>query len=1008
MRKMLSVLLIFGALGFAYGQSITVTGKVVSSDDGLGVIGATVLVKGGTTGTTTDFDGNYSINADSKGVLVFQYMGFSSLEVPINGQSTLNVTMEPTVQTLGEIVVVGYGQQKKEALTGAIAEMDNSRIEQVPVASFEQTLQGNMSGVQSSGGDGAPGSNSQIRIRGIGSISASSEPLYVIDGAIVTAGSFAGLNDNGDRSTNIMSTLNPNDIESISVLKDASATAIYGARGANGVILITTKRGKTGKPKIQLGIQTGFNSVASNKLLKPLTGEQYKDLYISGYTVNGSMTYEEAEAQLIDTFIDMYDPETGEMISTDWLDAVTRTGLNQSYNLGVSGATENVRYYVSGSYFDQESHLIGTEFKRLSSRANIDVKINENITLTNNLTVSQTKQLGTVDGSAWANPLYNAYLLSPLIPIKDENGNYYGEHKNYFPMGGNNPVGSLSGDDTRETSQLRLLDNIALSVKFLQDFTFRSQWNFDIFQVDEYQYYNANYGNGRNVGGYAQENTIQNSNWLGTQTLSYSKTFGDHHFDALIGYEAQENNYKTVYAYGENFPNDKVRNLASASSSYDTSSSRSSYSFVSLLSRANYDYNNKYFLSASIRRDGSSRFGADSRWGTFYSVGAGWSIHKEDFMEDISFINNLKLRGSYGKTGNAEIDNFISRGLYDYSNTYDGLPGGSPYQLANPELTWESQTNYNIGLDFTLLNNRLGGSIEYFNKNSTDLLLDVPVSRITGFENYTQNYGEMVNNGWEASINGRILQTDDFSWDAGFNITFLKNEITKLQSDYTDGTKRRAEGHDFQSFYLYEWAGVDQSNGDPLWYTDETRSVTTNDISDAERFFIGKSATPDFYGGFNSTFSYKGFSLDGQFSYSWNQYIYDSNERFIQGDGALTPRSTTTYIYENRWLPGSTDAETPLFYWGNNSGSNTANTSRWLHDASYIRLRNLTFAYNFDSDITSKLGLSMLRVYARGTNLLTITRDPDLYIDPEQGINGISQGLTPAIKSITLGLDLEF
>lgn len=1008
MRKMLSMLLMFGALGLAYGQSITVTGKVVSSDDGMGVIGATVLVKGGATGTTTDFDGNYSIEVDSQGVLVFQSMGFGTVEVPVDGQGTINVTMEPSAQALDEIVVVGYGEQKKEALTGAVGELDKSRIEQVPVASFEQTLQGNMSGVQSTGGDGAPGSNSQIRIRGIGSISASSEPLYVVDGAIVSSGNFAELNDNGGRSANIMSTMNPNDIENITVLKDASATAIYGARGANGVILITTKRGKTGKPKIHLGIQTGFNSVASNKLLKPLNGEQYKDLYISGYTVNGSMTYEEAEAQLYALFPDMFDPVTGEEISTNWLDAVTRTGFNQSYDLSVSGASDNVRYFVSGSYFDQESHLIGTEFNRLSSRANIDVKINDNITLTNNLTVSHTSQLGAVDGSAWANPMYNSYLLSPFIPIKDENGDFYGDHKDYFPMGGNNPVGSLSGDDERSTEQLRLMDNIALSVKFLKDFTFRTQWNVDVFQVDEYQYYNQNYGNGRNVGGYAQENTVQNKNWVGTQTLSYGKTFGDHHIDALVGYEAQENKYKSVYAYGENFPNEKVRNLASASSSYSVSSEREGYSFVSLFSRVNYDYANKYYVTASIRRDGSSRFGADSRWGTFYSIGGGWSLHKEGFLEDVSFLNSLKLRGSYGKTGNAEIDNYISRGLYDYSNAYDGLPGGSPYQLANPELTWESQENYNIGLDFTLFNNRLGGTVEYYNKNSTDLLLDVPVSRITGFESYTQNYGEMVNKGWEVSLNGRVLQTDDFSWDAGFNITFLKNEITKLQSDYIDGTKRRAEGHDFQSFYLYEWAGVDQSNGDPLWYTDETRTQTTNDISQAERFFVGKSATPDFYGGFDTTFTYKNLSLFGQFSYSWNQYVYDSNERFLHGDGALTPRSTTTYIYENRWLPGSTDAETPLFYWGNNSGSNSAYSSRWLHDASYIRLRNLTLAYNFNSGITSKLGLSMLRVYARGTNLLTITRDPDLYIDPEQGINGIAQGLTPAIKSITLGLDIEF
>lgn len=1006
MRKLLLLgsLLLAGIVTF--GQSDVISGRVVSSEDNTAIPGVNVILKGTVQGTVTDANGNFRMDKPTEGgTLVFSFVGFKTQEVPIGNQTSINVRLESEVGQLAEVIVVGYGTQQKEAITGSVGTLDNTKLEQVPMASFESTLQGNIAGVQASGIDGAPGANTQVRIRGIGSITASSEPLYVIDGIPVTSGNISTLNDNDDRSANVMAGINPNDIESVTVLKDASSTAIYGSRGANGVILITTKSGKQGKTKIDIRSQVGFNNVASNNLLQPLNASQYTQLFLEGYTNRGD-TPAQAQTNFDNRFTQLIDPSTGLPTDTNWLESVTRTGVNQSYDISASGANENVKYFFSGSYFDQESHIIGTDFNRLSSRLNLEMKVNDYITVSNNLSVSNTDQNGMVDGSAWANPLYNAYLLSPLIPIRDNLGRFNAEHDGYFPMGGNNPVGALSGDDSRSVTQLRVMDNFAVTAKFLKNFTARSQWNVDAIQVDEYQYKNPRYGDGRNSGGYAEENTTLDKNWVGTQTLNYGVTLGGrHNLEALVGYEAQKSNRKRLYGYGENFPNEQLKNLASAAAAYNASSTRTAYSFNSILSRVNYDLDGKYYFSASLRRDGSSRFGSDVRWGTFYSVGGAWDIKQENFMSNASFINNLKFRTSYGITGNADIGNFLSKGLYNYGQDYDGNPGGAPDQIANPLLTWESQENFNVGLDFNVIS-RISGSVDYFSRVSSDLILEVPISRTTGFQFLTQNFGEMKNTGVELSLNGTVVRTSDFMMSVGFNTTFLKNELTKLQADFTDGTKRRQEGSDYQSYYLYEWVGVDQSNGQPLWYTNSTRSETTSDINSAEKFMIGKSATPDHFGGFNTLLTYKGVSLNAQFSYSYGNYIYDTNERFIHGDGALTPRSTTTYAFENRWLPGKTDAKFPEHRWGGNMNSNIADQSRWLHDASFVRLRNLTVAYNVPNSIVSRMNLRSLRVYTRGVNLWTNTKDKNLHLDPEQAINGVANGLTPAIKTFTFGIDI--
>ncbi|WP_052823500.1 TonB-dependent receptor [Neotamlana sedimentorum] len=991
-------------------QEILITGTV-TDEYGMPLPGVNIIVKGTKTGVQSDFDGKYNISVpNTESVLEFTYVGMGTQSVVVGAQKEINVIMKESAAALSEVVIVGYGSQTKESLTGAVSVVKSEELQQMPTSTFEQSLRGSVAGLQASAVDGAPGANTQIRIRGTGSINASSEPLYVIDGIPIAAGSQSTL-DNDGASSNVMASINPNDIENISILKDAASTAIYGSRGANGVILITTKQGKSGKAVIELKTLTGFNSQASNNILKPLNAAQYKELFIEGY-VNQGDTVEEAQARLDARFIQQTDPLTGEPTDTNWLDAITQTGITQSYDLSVRGGTDKVKYFMSAGYMDQESYIIGYGFDRFSTRANLEYKVNDYITLSNNISIAETNSSTAEDGGSWNNPFKVSLELSPLIPIYDENGDFNALHAEtgYFPIGPN-IVGSLSGDDEWGTNTNRIIDNFSVSITPLENLTFRSQWNFDILNVKDSQYYNRRYGAGYNVNGRAYQGSVTSKTWVGTQTLDYNLTLdGGHNINVLAGYEAQKTKGETFWALGTDFPNDVVTTL-SAAALIDASGSTSEYTFSSMFSRANYNYNGKYYLSGSIRRDGSSRFGADNRYGTFYSVGASWNINKEGFLEDMSFINLLKLRSSFGVTGNAGIGNYAAQGYYTYTNDYDGSPGGTPSQIGNPDLGWETQENFNIGLDFGLFN-KINGTVEYFKRVSDDLILDVPISPTTGFTEFTQNFGTMQNSGIEISLNADVINKNGFIWNLGFNATFLKNEITELVEDYTDtglnAYFRRQVGQDFNSFYMYGWAGIDADTGAPLLYTDATETTTTSDVNEAVEYLTGDTATPDVFGGFNTSFSYKNFSLSANFMYSYGNSIFDSRARGSLGDGRLTPRSTATYLYENRWVPGKTDALFPKFVWGGYPGiSNNAAVSRWIYDGSFVRLKDLTIAYDFPEKVASMLYVNSIRMYARGTNILTFTKEKDLYIDPEQAVNGLYTALTPAIKTISFGLDIQ-
>ncbi|MEM8524449.1 MAG: TonB-dependent receptor [Bacteroidota bacterium] len=1019
--KLTTLLLTLCWCGGSLFAQITVTGTV-SDEDGNPLIGVNILEAKTANGTTTDLDGGYSLEVgNEEASLLFSYTGYETLEVPLSGRTSLDITLRSGVE-LSEIVVTGYGTARKEALTGSVTTLGSEQIENVPLASVEQSLQGNVAGLQSVMGNGQPGANVEIRIRGQGSISASSEPLFVIDGIPVVSGDLT----ESLETSNPLATINPNDIESVTVLKDASSTAIYGARAANGVILITTKSGKSGKPKIRLSTQVGINdwAISEDQRLRGLTAREYTDLYLEGHT-NRGRSLEDA----IERFErDFPDPVTGKpaveiipdgqggytlgevRVDTRWVDEITRTGINQDHNLSMSGGNDVLTYFASGGYFKQESPIIYSQLDRFSSRLNVGVNVSPKLKISNNLNVSRTQQQGMTDGTAWANPLYNSYLLAPTIPARDPNGLFYADHKSFF-MGGNNPLGSLSGDDNQEWTMIRVLDNLSADYEVLPNLVFRSSWAIDLLNFQEFDFRNSRYGNGRNDGGTGSETIKNRTNWLGTQTLTYDNSFGSNNVNFLLGYEAQRSSQREIRAFGAQFPpNANLRTLENAAIGDPSSSALSEFAFTSIFSRLSYNYDYKYYLTASLRRDGSSRFGSETRFGNFWSLGASWRLDQEPFIKNASFISQLKLRTSYGITGNAGIGNYEAQQTISFNADYDGSPAGAFNQIGNIDLTWEENASFNFGLDFGLFDGRVSGIIEYFDRESSNLLLDVPISRTTGFRTLTQNFGAMRNNGLELTLNASVLEINDFNFSIGGNITFLKNRITKLDEPFRDGTHDRffrEEGRDFNEYNVFDWAGVDPATGAPLFYTDETRTQTTSDITEATQFFIGKSGTPDFFGGFNGSLSWKGISVNALFSYSWNGYLYDATAWVLQGDGRFTPRSQTSLVLD-RWQQEGDVSNVPKFSWGNRSNSNQRGSSRWIQDGTHIRLRNLTIGYQIPTSVTNKLGLSSLRAYVRGINLWTWTRDPDLYLDPEAAVNGFVNSPVPNMKTLSLGLDVGF
>jgi TonB-dependent starch-binding outer membrane protein SusC len=984
MRKIviLSFISMFMLTAVAWTQGRNVTGRVTSAEDGQGIPGASVVLKGTSVGTVTDFDGMYSIAVPSpESVLVYSFVGMEAQEIVAGNQSVINVTLQPALLDLDEVVVVGYGTRLKSELTGSISQVRAEDIANTTQPSFESAIQGRTAGVYVQGGSGKMGQAIKVRVRGSASVSASNQPLYVVDGFPIIA---EDLGTPGNEPINPMADLNPADIESIQILKDASAAAIYGSRAANGVVLITTKRGLEGRTSIDFTTQMGFSEPANR--VGFLNREQYLDLFEIAYENAGkpfgpNSTYEDA--------LDWGLENWREGSDVNWEDQALKRGNLQQYDLSARGGTANTRFYAALSFVDQEGILLGNEYDRISGRLNLDQTVSDKLAFGMNLNFVRSESNRVANDNAFSTPL-QMIALPPLDPTHDpETGEL-----NRWTVYENGLIPAKYNNFDQEV--YRSIGNVFANYSILPGLQFRSEWGVDVYNQREigYQGRLTNDGGPTGVG---SDRTVTMRSVSTNNYLTYDQNFGNV-FDMNLtgGMSFQDAKQDVASVSSRNFPNDQFRRLASASEISFASSTGTRYSYVSYFTRANLKFFDRYLLTLSGRVDGSSRFSVDNRYGFFPAASAAWILTNEDFMDNVGLMSFLKLRASWGVVGNSEIGNFQYQALYGASN-YAGLSGMIPTSVQSPDLRWETTYQTDIGLDFGFIDNRITGEIDYYVKNTEDLLLSVNLPGTTGFNNVTKNVGNLRNEGWEFVLN-TVNLTGDFQWNSSFNIAFNKNEVTNLDGQIIQaGINRAMEGQPLGVFYTRVYAGVDQENGDALFYTDDTRTETTNSLSAAENQVAG-DPNPDFLGGFTNTFRYKGFDLNVMFQFVYGNEVFNAGRQW-QADGLSWFDNQTIDFYENFWKEPGDNAKYPQPRWLDGNGYGVS--SMLIFDGSYVRLKDATLGYTLPANISSRVNLNSARIFVKGLNLLTWTEYPGW--DPEA--NFVGTGPTNQTQNLLQGRD---
>ncbi len=988
-------------------QDRTITGNVTSLDDGAGLPAVNVILKGTTIGATTDVDGNYKLSVpEGSGVLVFSSIGFISQEIEIGNRSVIDVAMSTDVTELSEVVVVGYGTQIKQDLTGNVAQIGGDEIKNLPVNSFEQAIQGRAAGVYIQANNGKLGQGIAVRVRGSASVSASNQPLYVVDGVPITTEDLS-INT---AQTNPLADINPNDIESIEILKDASASAIYGSRAANGVVLITTKKGRSGRTQFNVDLVWG-TSEPSNKV-DWLNRDQYFELFDEAFansssdgTPNGTV-FGLTLDQLYDIFVPGWDDP--ENFDTDWQELAFQDAGIKQVDISASGGTDKTRFYVSGQYTDQVGLLRGNEFEKYTGRINLDHEASDKLNFGLQFALSRSLNERLSTDNAFSTPL-QAIAQSPVQSPFDPDG----------PGGINNNTlyyNFLLHDEFAnfETVVFRNLTNIYASYDITDELRFTTKFGLDVLTQNDEQFFGrfTNAGDdGRN--GTSVNRWAQAVNYVTDTYLTYNKNINqDHNLNATVGLSYQQGRTDVSFVEGQQFPSDRFQQIVSAAEFTNGSSTETNFRFLSYFARANYKFKDRYLFSLSGRIDGSSRFGANEQYGAFPAASAGWIISNEPFMES-NILSFLKLRASWGIVGNAEIPNFPSRGLWDGSGAYAGFAGTAPIQIPNPNLKWEETTQIDIGIDFGLFNDRITGELDYYMKDTKDLLLDANVPGTTGFRVSTQNIGELENKGVELVLNSTNL-TGEFGWTTSFNIAFNENEITDLAGEIIEGgfINRAVEGEPIGVFFGPEYAGVDPDNGDALYFLNDGTEGTTNNVNEATRVVIG-DPNPDFIGGLTNNFTYKGLDLNIFFQFVQGNDVYNGAGRFQETSGDFYDNNTAYQL--NRWQnPGDiTDVPQARLFGGNG----TAQSSRYLQDGSYIRLKTITLGYNLPTNLIDRINLRSLRVYVSGQNLLTFTSygedgragwDPEVNTDFLAGNIGLGNDFysAPQPRTISVGLNI--
>lgn len=1017
MRCILWLLCMTAACYPAFAQHATnLIGKVTDADTNEPLIGVTITIKGSARGVITDIEGNYNIPTRPEDkFIVFSYIGMQTKELRIPSEGVLNVVLSAESEALEEVVVTGYGNFSKSSFTGSANTLRADIVKNVPVMSVEQKLQGMSSGVSISSSSGQPGANQSIRIRGLGSFNASKEPLFVIDGVPVSSGSL-GSGSSADASymnnakTNIMSTLNPSDIENITVIKDAAAASLYGSRAANGVILITTKQGSNGKAKVTFRAGAGFSNFATN--FRPtLNGEQRREMIYEGLYNKASDGGLESPGEYADSNINLYAlrPENG---YTDWRKELFRNGNHQNYEAAVSGGNDKTTFYASLGYNSQQGLVANSNLERYSARLNMTQKVGKIAEAGANMMFSQLNQeLNEERGSAINPYLCAAVTMTPSMIVRDAEGNYTGVE----PGSNQNPVRDIELDYNRSRMS-RMFSTGYASIEPIKGLKLKETLSYDYTIQKDARYLNPFSGAGVKSGSDAQtaKGFVEYGKLISSTALSYIKTFGkNHHLDVLGAYETE--NYQTDKAMGEKskLPSDILTEPDNAAVLNSFVSSTQAYRMISYLSRLNYDYDNRYYIAGSFRRDGSSRLAPKNRWGNFWSVSGMWHLSRETFMQPLSTIlSDAKIRASYGVNGNQPGALYGYMGLYSFGQNYMGMSGSYESTQANPNLKWERNYTLNIGLDLSFIE-RIFISLEYYNRDTRDLLYNRPISTTTGFQSYLANVGKLNNKGVEFELRSINFATPDFDWTTVLNLTHNRNKIISLDGNMKQSIEGgwfiHKVGLPYNSFYVKEFAGVDPQTGKALYYKNTTdangnydRTITDN--AEQAQAIAYKSADPKLSGGFTNLLKYKWFDLGFTFTYSLGGYSFDKTGSRIETDGASEAKRNLPVYMIDRWQKPGDITNIPRFVIDQPAGPQ--NSSRYVHSTDHLRLKNLTLGMSLPNNWTSRLMIDNARIYFSGTNLLTWAKWKQY--DPEVPVNGEVYCEAPPMRTFSFGLELTF
>ncbi len=999
-------------------QDVDVSG-VVSGEAGEPIPGVNVLVQGTTIGTVTDIDGQYNLRTpEDATTLTFSFIGYQTVEVEIGNNAVVDVTMQDDVSQLSEVVVTGYGSQIKRELTGNIASVSGEQIEDIPVPTIEQAMQGRAAGVFIESNSGKLGQGVKVRVRGSSSVTASNQPLYVVDGIPITSQSQSNPTANSD--TNPLSDINFNDVESVEVLKDASAAAIYGARASNGVVLITTKQGKEGKTSFNLNAFTGFNEPTNRREF--LNTAEYVELFTEAAANSG------IDEDFVQDRFTRYsagnpeawqNPSSPDYTDTDWQDEIFRRGAINQVNLSANGGNEKTRFYISGSYSDQEGIIKTNRFRRYSGRLNLNHSATDRLSFGTNFSLSRSVNDRLPNDNSFSTPVQSIALQPMTPPVDPRTGELSGNYTQYY-----NPLLDFA-HASRVTSVFRTISNVFAEYSIVPALTFRSEFGIDLLLQNEENYFGTETARNTSApNGLGFNRWVQVANYNTNNYFRYAPQINeDHSVEATVGISYQESTTDESEVEGQQFPSDAYRKVVSSADITAGASRETGFSFLSYFARVNYTFLDRYLLTLSGRVDGSSRFGENNRYGFFPAASVGWVISDEDFLANSSALSFLKLRSSYGVTGNAEIDNFGPLGLFTGAGGYAGVPGQRPNQIANPDLRWEQTTQFDVGIDFGFVDDRVSGEIDYYVKNTQDLLLNVNVPHTTGFNTQLQNVGELKNQGVEFVLNTRNL-VGAFQWSTSLNAARNVNEIVNLRGQIVEGgfVNRAEEGEPIGIFFAPEYAGVDPANGDALYYVNETDAdgniidrSTTNDYNGANRVVIG-DPNPDFTAGVTNNFSYKGIELNVFFQGVFGNQVYNGGGKFQSANGDFFDNQSRDQL--GRWQqPGDiTNIPQARLFGANGTGE----SSRYLSDGSYVRLKTVTLGYSLPLAIIERANLSKLRIYVSGQNLLTFTDyegwDPEVNTDylSEGGTAGgnISQGndfySAPQARTFTVGVNVGF